>query len=94
MMLSLYFSSILIYLIIFVAYGIIVYFVGDKEKLQERCRKIEEICGSSDKKGNWLYVLAISAVPVLRLFIAVLVFAVTFMSDEAFEKLLIELEEE
>ena len=87
-MLKIYLSSILIYLILFIAYKVIAYFVVDKEKMRERHRQLENIVGTNNKKANWFYVLAISAIPILRLVIFIGTFAITFMSDKKFEELL------
>ena len=93
-MLKIYLSSILIYLILFMAYKVIAYFVVDKEKMRERHRQLENIVGTNNKKANWFYVLAISAIPILRLAVFIGTFAITFMSDERFEKLLKSMKEE
>ena len=93
-MLKIYLSSILIYLILFIAYKVIAYFVVDKEKMRERHRMLESIVGTNNKKANWFYALAISAIPVIRLAVLIGTFAITLMSDKKFEELLESLKEE
>ena len=90
-MLKLYLISFLIYLIFFVVYKILIEFVVDEEKMNERIKKIEAITKprEKEKKVNWFYIIiAISLVPILRLLVIITLFEITFMSDKRFERLL------
>ena len=90
-MLKLYLISFLIYLIFFVIYKILIEFVVDEEKMNERIKKIEAITKprKKEKKVNWFYIIiAISLVPILRLLVMITLFEITFMSDKRFERLL------
>ena len=90
-MLKLYLISVLIYLILLVIYKILIEFVVDEEKMNERIKKIEAITKprKKEKKVNGFYIIiAISLVPILRLLVVVTLFEITFMSDKKLERLL------